>query len=114
MLTVENLSPLFTNHPDLIPSLFPYLPADLPVPPSAETLRQIIASQQFQAAVRNLDQALHTGLLGGFVRSLGLPEEAGTGVEPFLRAIRDQARGREGGSEESPGSNDQDLMDTDE
>jgi len=34
---------------------------------------------------------LRTGLLGGLVSSLGLPEEAGTGIEPFLRAIQEQA-----------------------
>lgn len=39
----------------------------------------------------NFDQALRTGLLGGLVRTLGLPEEAGTGVGPFLRAIQEQA-----------------------
>jgi len=38
-----------------------------------------------------LDQALRTGLLGDFVRSLGLPEEAGASVEAFLKAIQDQA-----------------------
>ena len=39
----------------------------------------------------NFDQALRTGLLGGLVRSLGLPEEAGTGIRAFLRAIQEQA-----------------------
>lgn len=39
----------------------------------------------------NFDQALRTGLLGGLVRGLGLPDEAGTGVGPFLRAIQEQA-----------------------
>jgi 26S proteasome regulatory subunit N13 len=42
-------------------------------------------------AVSNFDQALRTGLLGGLVRSLGLPEEAGTGIGAFLRAIQEQA-----------------------
>ncbi|KAH8114570.1 adhesion regulating molecule [Phellopilus nigrolimitatus] len=112
VLTAETLSPLFTNHADLIPALFPHLPPDLPMPPSAEVLQQIIASPQFQAAVRNFDQALHTGLLGGLVRGLGLPEEAGTGVEPFLRAVQDQAR-REGGDGDGSGTNDQDQMETD-
>ena len=50
-----------------------------------------ISSPQFRAAVSNFDQALRTGLLGGLVRSLGLPEEAGTGIRPFLRAIQEQA-----------------------
>ena len=44
----------------------------------------------------NFDQALHTGLLGGLVRGLGLPEEAGGSVEAFLRAVKEQAE-REGG-----------------
>jgi len=43
--------------------------------------------------VINFDRALRTGLLGGLVRQLGLPEEAGTSVEAFLRAIREQAHG---------------------
>lgn len=49
------------------------------------------SSPQFRAAVSNFDQALRTGLLGGLVRSLGLPEEAGTGIRAFLRAIQEQA-----------------------
>ncbi|KDQ62372.1 hypothetical protein JAAARDRAFT_54327 [Jaapia argillacea MUCL 33604] len=96
ILTPSNLTPLFVSHPELIPSLFPHLPPDLPTPPSAEVLQSIIGSPQFRAAVRNFDQALRTGLLGGLVRGLGLPEEAGTGVEAFLRAVQEQA-GREGG-----------------
>lgn len=50
--------------------------------------------------MRNFDQALRTGLLGGLVRGLGLPEEAGTGVEAFLRAVQEQAR-EEGGEGDS-------------
>ncbi|KDR82733.1 hypothetical protein GALMADRAFT_238237 [Galerina marginata CBS 339.88] len=91
ILTPANLAPVFNNHPELIPALFPHLPPDLPVPPSAEVLQRIIHSPQFRAAVSNFDQALRTGLLGGLVRTLGLPEEAGTGVGPFLRAIQEQA-----------------------
>ncbi|KAJ7601011.1 adhesion regulating molecule [Mycena floridula] len=98
ILTPDIVTPLFTSHPELVPALFPHLPPDLPVPPSAEAVRSIISSPQFRESVRNLDQALRTGLLGGMVRTLGLPEEAGTGVEPFLRAIQEQAD-RERGSE---------------
>ena len=47
----------------------------------------------------NFDRALRTGLLGGLVTQLGLPEEAGTGVEAFLRAIREQAHGSGSGGE---------------
>ncbi|TFK89555.1 adhesion regulating molecule [Polyporus arcularius HHB13444] len=97
VLTPANLRPLFASHPELVQSLFPHLPPDLPSPPSVETLEQIVQSPQFRAAVRNLDMALRTGLLGGLVRTLGLPEEAGTGVEPFLRALQDQAAREEGG-----------------
>lgn len=99
ILTPANLSPLFKSHPELIKPLFPHLPPDLPTPPSPEVLQQIIASPQFRAAVRNLDQAFRTGLLGGLVRGLGMPEEAGTSVEAFLRAIQEQA-GKEGESTE--------------
>jgi 26S proteasome regulatory subunit N13 len=91
ILTPANLAPLFSS-PELVHSIFPHLPADLPVPPSTEALQTIIDSTQFQAAVRSLDQALSTGLLGGLVRGLGLPEEAGTGVGPFLEAIKEQAQ----------------------
>jgi 26S proteasome regulatory subunit N13 len=49
------------------------------------------SSPQFRAAVSNFDQALRTGLLGGLVRGLGLPDEAGTGILPFLRALQEQA-----------------------
>lgn len=103
ILTPENLAPVFAS-PELVRSIFPHLPPDLPTPPSAEVLQRIIDSPQFHSAVRSLDQALSTGLLGGLVRSLGLPEEAGTGVEAFLRAIRDQAAG---------GSGDNNTMETD-
>ncbi|KAF8631798.1 hypothetical protein AX17_005013 [Amanita inopinata Kibby_2008] len=91
VLTPTNITPLFTSHPELIPSLFPHLPPDLPVPPSPEALQRIVSSPQFRSAVSNLDQALRTGLLGGLVRGLGLSEEAGTSVEAFLRAIQEQA-----------------------
>jgi len=62
-------------------------------------LSQIISSPQFRAAVASFDRALRTGLLGGLVRQLGLPEEAGMGVEAFLRAIREQAQGSGSGGE---------------
>ncbi len=101
ILTPANLTPLFTSHPDLVQTLFPHLPPDLPVPPSADVLQQVIASPQFRAAVRNVDMALRTGLLGGLVRSLGLPEEAGSGIEAFLRAIQEQANREGGGTSES-------------
>jgi len=35
-------------------------------------------------------------MLGGLVRGLGLSDEAGTGVEPFLRAVQEQARRGQG------------------
>ncbi|KIK07968.1 hypothetical protein K443DRAFT_672850 [Laccaria amethystina LaAM-08-1] len=99
ILTPSNLIPLFNNHPELIPTLFPHLPPDLPVPPSAEVLQRIIHSPQFRAAVANFDQALRTGLLGGLVRGLGLPAEAGLGIGPFLRAVQEQANRAEGAME---------------
>ncbi|THH19194.1 hypothetical protein EW146_g1926 [Bondarzewia mesenterica] len=96
ILTPAVLTPLFTSHPALIPTLFPHLPADLPTSPSPEVISQIVSSPQFRSAVLSFDRALRTGMLGGLVRQLGLPVEAGTGVEAFLRAIAEQARG-EGG-----------------
>lgn len=108
VLTPANLRPLFASHPELAQSLFPHLPPDLPHPPTAETLERVVSSPQFRAAVHNLDMALRTGLLGDLVRTLGLPAEAGTGVEPFLRALQEQAR-REGDGE---GSGSGDRMDT--
>ena len=99
VLTPANLRPLFASRPELVQSLFPHLPPDLPSPPSVETLERIVQSPQFRAAVRNLDMALRTGLLGDLVRTLGMPEEAGTGIEPFLRALQDQARREESGGD---------------
>jgi len=96
ILTPENLAPVFSS-PELLQAIFPYLPSDLPIPPSSEALQRIIESPQFHAAVRSLDQALTTGLLGNLVRGLGLPEEAGTSVVAFLRAIKEQAE-KDGGS----------------
>lgn len=64
-----------------------------------------LSSPQFRAAVSSFDQGLRTGLLGGFVRSLGLPEEAGTGILPFLRAIQEQADRERSGSGGSGGEN---------
>ncbi|KAJ7069887.1 adhesion regulating molecule [Mycena amicta] len=106
ILTPANLAPLFASHPELISTLFPHLPPDLPVPPSPEALQRIINSPQFRAAVSNFDQALRTGLLGGLVRTLGLPEEAGLGIEPFLRAVQEQA-------DKDKGPGDDSRMDTD-
>ncbi|KAJ7758514.1 adhesion regulating molecule [Mycena maculata] len=107
ILTPANLTPLFTSHPELIPTLFPHLPPDLPTPPSAEALQRIINSPQFRSAVSSFDQALRTGLLGNLVRQLGLPEEAGTGIEPFLRAVQEQA------DNDGPSGGADDRMDTD-
>jgi 26S proteasome regulatory subunit N13 len=44
-------------------------------------------------------------MLSGLVRGLGLPDEAGAGVEAFLRAVQRQANG--------DGSTAEDSMDTD-
>ncbi|KAI0059537.1 adhesion regulating molecule [Artomyces pyxidatus] len=99
VLTPANFTPLFTSHPELISTIFPHLPPDLPTPPSAEVLTQIVSSPQFRGAVLGFDRALRTGLLGGLMRQLGLPEEAGTSVEAFLRAIREQAREGNAGAE---------------
>jgi len=93
VLSADNLNLLFASHPELIETIFPHLPPDLPASPSPEVLSQIVSSPQFRSAVASFDRALRTGLLGGLVRQLGLPEEAGTGVEAFLRAIREQAHG---------------------
>lgn len=106
VLTPANLRPLFSN-PRLLSAVFPHLPPDLPVPPSAENIQRVIESPQFQAGVRSLDQALATGLLSGLVKSLGLPEEAGLGVGPFLSAISRQAE------QEVQNESSQDSMQTD-
>ncbi|XP_006462710.1 hypothetical protein AGABI2DRAFT_193814 [Agaricus bisporus var. bisporus H97] len=91
ILSPTNIAPLFSSHPELLPALYHHLPPDLPIPPSPETLQRVISSPQFRGAVSSFDQGLQTGLLGGFVRSFGLPEEAGIGILPFLRAIQEQA-----------------------
>ncbi|KAI9443277.1 adhesion regulating molecule [Lactarius indigo] len=99
VLTADNLDPLFTSHPELIQSIFPHLPPELSANPSPEVLSRIVSSPQFRSAVASFDRALRTGLLGGLVRQLGLPEEAGLSVGAFLRAVREQARGDRPGGE---------------
>lgn len=103
VLSPSALAPLFaTASPTTLRAIFPTLPSDLPIPPSPEVLRQVVESPQFQAQVRSLDRALQTGLVGSLVVGLGLPEEAGLGIRPFLDAIKAQAKakkGREGGAQ---------------
>jgi 26S proteasome regulatory subunit N13 len=102
ILTPALLAPVLSSSPEILQAIFPTLPPDLPLPPSPEVLRRIIESTQFQASVRGLDRALRTGLLGGLVVGLGLPPEAGLGVEQFLKAIGEQAKqqkGEDGGDE---------------
>jgi len=55
VLTPANLAPLFAS-PELVRSIFPHLPPDIPEEPSVEVLQRVIDSQQFQSAVRSLDQ----------------------------------------------------------
>ncbi|KAG2336899.1 adhesion regulating molecule [Suillus weaverae] len=104
VLSSQNLLQLFHTHPELLPSLFPHLPPEL-IPSDAtpqqtvEILQRMTNSPPFRTAVAQLDRALRTGALGEFVRSLGLPESAATGVGAFLAAIAEQAR-QEGGTEE--------------
>ncbi len=108
ILTTTNLTPLFnTASPEVLSSIFPTLPSDMSLPPSAEVLRRVVESPPFQAQVRALDRALQTGLVGNLVVGLGLPEEAGLGIRPFLKAIQDQAESQE--PKESSG----DSMETD-
>jgi len=91
ILTPSMLQPVFSS-PELVRTLLPHLPADLPADPSPAVIRQIVESSQFQTAIRQLQYALDTGLLGELVAQMGLPREAGTSVEAFLRAIGEQAR----------------------
>jgi len=109
ILTPTNLTPLFnTASPEVLNSIFPTLPSDMPFPPSAEVLRRVVESPPFQAQVRALDRALQTGLVGNLVVGLGLPEDAGLGIRPFLKAIQDQA-----GRSEEPKESSGESMETD-
>ncbi|KAG9315497.1 adhesion regulating molecule [Chiua virens] len=115
ILTPASLLPL-TSEPELLRSIFPHLPPESvpsgnePLTPEqtaqlTETLQRAINSAPFRTTVVQLDRALRTGSLGGFVRSLGLPESAGTGVRAFLAAIgeqvsRDAQRGAGDGQED--------------
>ena len=109
ILTPSTLTSVLSN-PALLQNLvYPNLPSDLPVPPSPDAVRRIVGSPPFQAAARQLDQALATGQLQGLVTGWGLPPSAGTSVAAFLSAVKEQAkRKREGGS-----SGNQNRMDTD-
>ncbi len=104
ILTATNLKPLFENEA-LLRSVYPLLPDDLPMPPSIEAVRRIVESAPFQAGVRQFDQALSTGLLQGLVVGLGLPQDAGLGVGPFLEAIKEQAK-------KDPGDSGEEKMDS--
>jgi len=42
VLSSNNIAPLLTSRPELVSTLFPHLPPDLPVPPSVETLQRVI------------------------------------------------------------------------
>ena len=102
ILSPAALAPLFESaSPETLRAIFPTLPSDLPIPPSPEALRQVVESPPFQGQVRALDRALRTGLVGSLVVGLGLPEEAGLGLGPFLAAIQEQAKRKreEGGGE---------------
>ncbi|KAF9233306.1 adhesion regulating molecule [Melanogaster broomeanus] len=100
-------SPSSSSHPALLPSLFPHLPQDL-LPSSnapltsqqtaqlTESLQRTINSPPFRTAVAQLDRALRTGALGGFVRSLGLPGECWHGGGSVLEGY--SGTGQEGGA----------------
>ncbi|KAF8322498.1 adhesion regulating molecule [Clavulina sp. PMI_390] len=110
VLSPTALAPLFsTASPAVLRTIFPTLPSDMPIPPSPEALRRVVESPQFQAQVRALDRALQTGLVGSLVVGLGLPEEAGLGIGPFLEAIKKQAKDRK----DSQGSGSGESMETD-
>ena len=106
ILTVENMTSLLSSQPEIASILLPHLPSDLPLPVTPKTLQDIVASPQFQLAVRNFDHALQTGLLGNLVQSLGLPAEAALGVESFLRAIEHQFQQNNSSSDEPTDSMD--------
>jgi 26S proteasome regulatory subunit N13 len=95
ILAPASLAPLFEPaNSGVLASLQDYLPSDLPTDSSStpeETLRRVIQSGPFQSAVKQLDRAFATGLLGQLMPGFGLPEEAGLSVEAFLRAIHDKA-----------------------
>ena len=111
ILSPSTLAPLFSSaSPEVLRTIFPTLPSDLPIPPSPDVLRRVVESPPFQAQVRALDRALQTGLVGGLVVGLGLPEEAGLGIRPFLQAIQEQARKRKE-SRDAAGA--EDTMETD-
>jgi len=110
VLSPQALAPLFaTASPETLHAIFPTLPSDMPIPPSPDVLRRVVESPQFQTQVFALDRALQTGLVGSLVVGLGLPEEAGLGIRPFLDAIKAQAKARK----ENEFSEGGERMDTD-
>lgn len=111
VLSASALTPLFNSaSPSTLRAIFPTLPSDLPIPPSPEALRRVVDSAPFQTQVRALDRALQTGLVGSLVVGLGLPEEAGLGIRPFLDAIARQAAERRAAAADEE---EEDEMETD-
>ncbi|KAI9465431.1 adhesion regulating molecule [Lactarius psammicola] len=80
VLTADNLDPLFASHPELIQSIFPHLPPDIPSNPSPEVLSRVVSSPQVRSAV-------------------GYQKRLGQVWKHFLRAVREQARGDRPGGE---------------
>lgn len=88
VLTTQSITPLL-NDPEICASLFPFLPEESER--SAEEVKQVVKSPQFQQALQSLSAALHTGQLGPLLSQLGLDPSAGNSVESFLIAIGKQA-----------------------
>lgn len=96
VLSPASLAPLFEQpNSQILASLQDYLPPDLPSDPSStpeDNLRRVVQSAPFQSAVRQLDRAFATGLLGQLMPGFGVPEEAGLSVDLFLQAIYDKVK----------------------
>ncbi|CEG80306.1 hypothetical protein RMATCC62417_14664 [Rhizopus microsporus] len=89
ILNSQTLTPLL-NDPEVCESLVPCLPEESEK--SAEEVRQVVRSPQFNQAVQSLTVALQTGQLGPLLSQLGLDPSAGYSVELFLNAIEKQAQ----------------------
>lgn len=109
ILTIEKMTPVFQNKPELINVILRDLPSTLPIssPPTTQEIEAILASSQWVEAVSGLDAVLRTGGSSNLISGLGLPERAGQGVTEFVDEVLQK------GKKDAESSGSGDKMQTD-